>query len=151
VGIVSNDQPHARSEERGALSRVASIPLELMSSLRSTSRALRRTLDRSLSAISRARANPSGKIPRFQCSEEHRSLVFSPAEPFRKLRQFVETHNFRRKSSPLEIVMTFVELAARLPVCFSRPEGQLPPTEKLALSSKKSSSENRPPVGFPSL
>jgi hypothetical protein len=36
-------------------------------------------------------------------------------------------------------------------VCFSKPEGLLPPTEKLTLSSKKGSSANRPSVGFPSL
>lgn len=150
MGIDVNDLPHVRSEERGVSSRAVTTPLELMSSPRPTTQALRRTLKQSFGLFSRARASPSSEILRFPRSKEHRSLVFSPAELFQKLRQLFETHNLRRNGSSLEITTTSVELIARLPFCFSKPEGLLPPSEKLVLSSIKGSSANRPSVGFPS-
>jgi hypothetical protein len=151
VGIVLNDFPHARSEDRGALSRIASTPLELVLPFRPAAKALRRAPQRSFGPLPLTQASPSSKNPKFRRSEEHRTFIFSPAELFQKPRQFFKTHILRRKSSSLETTMTSVELAAHLPLSFCRPEGQLPPTEKLTSSSKKGSSANRPSVGFPSL
>lgn len=151
MSIVSKDRLHARSEERGALGRIATTPLELMSSPRSTSRALRGAPKWPFGSFPRTRANPSSEIRRYPRSEKHRFPVFSRAELFQKLQQSIEAHILRRKCSLLQIAATSVELTVHLPFSFIRPEGLLPPTEKLTMSSIIGSSANRPSVGFPSL
>jgi hypothetical protein len=65
--------------------------------------------------------------------------------------QLLETHILRREYGSFKIATTSAELIVHSSLSFDRPEGPFRPTQKLALSSKKGSSANRPPVGFPSL